>query len=211
MTMPTRLRPLRFMRRLQHRQDGVAAVEFALIAPVLVLLFFGTVELSNLLIADSKLRNVAAGLSDLITQKSNALINTNDLNIANLAASQIMMPLPVTGPRLTVLVTNFRPESTSTSRVVWTRLLVGGAANPQQGTSMGLTTPACSDSSLPASLLPKTATSPFNDVVRVTASYDFEPWFANIFSGTIRLTSTNYNMPRYSLVLNPDPDLSPPC
>jgi Flp pilus assembly pilin Flp len=59
-----------FLAKLQQRQDGVAAVEFALITPLLVMLFFGAVEMSNLLIADSRLRNVAGSLSDLITQKN---------------------------------------------------------------------------------------------------------------------------------------------
>lgn len=195
----------------RRHEGGVAAVEFALIAPLLVLLFFGTIELSNLLITDSKLRNVAASISDLLTQKSNGAVSAGDLNIANLAAAQIMIPLPVFGPRLAILMTTYRPTSTTAGNVLWSRLIVGGVVGNQQGTVMGLTTPNCANTGIPTALLPKTDTSPFNDVLQVTAVYDWTPWFATIFNTTIRLRSTNYNMPRYSLVLNPGPSITPPC
>lgn len=199
------------IRKYAARQDGVAAVEFALIAPLLVLLFFGAVELSNLLIADSRLRTVAASMSDLLTQKSNGTVSETDLNVANTAAAQIMMPLPVGGPRLAILFTAWRPVTINTSRVLWTRIITGGANGNQLGTVMGLTTPACATDGLPSGLLPKSAASPFNDVLQVTAVYDFHPWFATIFSGSILLRSVNYNMPRYSLTLNPGATLAPPC
>lgn len=196
--------------RYFRQQNGVAAVEFALILPVLTLLLFGAIELSNLLIADSKLRNVAASVSDLLTQKSNGIVSEADLNVANIAAAQIMTPLPVNG-RLAILITTYRPTTIHAANVLWTRIIAGGVTGNQQGTVLGLTTPVCSNSALPSSLLPKSMASPFNDVMQVTAVYNWSPWFATIYSGTIRLRSGNYNMPRYSLVLNAGSTISPPC
>lgn len=201
-----------FLAKLQQRQDGVAAVEFALITPLLVMLFFGAVEMSNLLIADSRLRNVAGSLSDLITQKTDGTITASDLNTANVAAQQIMLPLPISGTKLAVLFTTYRPTSISAANVIWTRLIVVGTTGNQRGTTvLGLTTPACSDTSLPANLLPPTASSPFNDVLKVTAVYRWQPWFASIFSTSIDLRSTNYNMPRYTLTLGVDSSINPAC
>lgn len=199
------------LKKYAARQDGVAAVEFALIAPLLVLLFFGAVELSNMLIADSRLRTVAASMSDLLTQKSNGTISETDLNVANTAAAQIMMPLPVGSSRLAILFTAWRPISTNKSRVLWTRIITGGTTGNQLGTVLGLTTPACDTDGLPAGLLPKTGSSPFNDVLQVSAVYEFRPWFATIFNGSILLRSVNYNMPRYSLTINPGSTITPPC
>ncbi len=198
---------------LRHDTRGVAAVEFALLLPVLVALFFGAVELSNLLIADSRLRNAAASVADLITQKSDGVITANSLNIANIAATEIMRPLPVTAggnPILAILVTNFRSTGPTTANVEWSRIIAGGLANPTTATTLGLSVLPCADTSLPSALA-----SSLNaldvDVVKVTARYRWTPWFAVIYSGSITLTSTNYNMPRYSLQLNVDASLTPGC
>lgn len=195
---------------LRQQEDGVAAVEFALILPLLVLLFFGIIEMSNLLIADSRLRAVASSVSDLLTQKYDGTVAEADLDTANLAASQIMMPLPVNG-KLAILTSVYRPNNISKATLLWTRVLAGGATTSQLTPALGLTPPACNDHGLPSSLLPKSTTSPFNDVMQVTAVYDWSPWFGTIFSGTIRLRSTNYNMPRYSLQINAGTDITPLC
>ena len=164
----------------------------------------------SLLIADSKLRNVAASISDLLTQKSNATVSAIDMNVANLAAMEIMRPLPVS-TRLEVLMTVYRPADETEAQVVWTRLIEGGVTGNKTTSALGLTVPSCTDKSLPSELLPPSSTSPMNDVLMVTAAYRWSPWFLNIFDSDIVLQSTNYNMPRYSLILNAGPTLVPPC
>lgn len=47
---------------------GVAAVEFALIAPLLLVLFIGTVEISLAVSVDRKLSRTSSAIADLITQ-----------------------------------------------------------------------------------------------------------------------------------------------
>lgn len=49
---------------------GVAAVEFALIAPLLVLLFLGTVETSYAVSVDRKISRTVSAIADLVTQSS---------------------------------------------------------------------------------------------------------------------------------------------
>lgn len=193
---------------LSRNESGVAAVEFALILPVLVLLFFGCVELSNLLITDSRLRYTTASVSDIIAQTPTGQIDEDDLTIALTAAKTIIAPFPVNdgvGIRLGILVSAYRPTSISAAEVIWSRMLSGGASVSSTGslTGFGLTTLACGATGLPASLLPKTVTSPFNDVLVVTGAYRWQPMFTMIYSGILTLQSTNYNMPRYALRLDP--------
>ena len=193
---------------LARNQQGVAAVEFALILPLLVLLFFGCLELSNLLITDSRLRYTTASVSDIITQTPTGQIDEDDLSLALIAAKTIIAPFPVNdglGIRLGILVTAYRPTSITAAEVIWSRMLSGGATTSSTGSlaGFGLTTLACGSTGLPASLLPKTITSPFNDVLVVTGAYRWQPMFTMIYSGTILLQSINYNMPRYSLRLDP--------
>ncbi|MEO0467698.1 MAG: TadE/TadG family type IV pilus assembly protein [Pseudomonadota bacterium] len=63
----------RFLRRrprdLARDEKGISAVEFALIAPVLVVFYFGCVEISTMLIVDRKVTNVASSVADLVTRQ----------------------------------------------------------------------------------------------------------------------------------------------
>ena len=47
---------------------GIAAVEFAFVAPVLILLFLGTLEISLAVAVDRKVSRVSSSVADLITQ-----------------------------------------------------------------------------------------------------------------------------------------------
>jgi len=47
---------------------GVAAIEFAFIAPVLILLFIGTLEVSYAVAVDRKISRVSSSVADLVTQ-----------------------------------------------------------------------------------------------------------------------------------------------
>ncbi len=57
----SRLSPRRFWRD----RKGMSAVEFAFIAPVMLLFYFGTVEISLMLLADRKITTAASTLGDL--------------------------------------------------------------------------------------------------------------------------------------------------
>lgn len=206
--------PSSFLRRrtgLHSDQQGVAAVEFALILPVLVTLFFGALETSNMLIADSRLRNAVGSIADLITQKGNGEVSLSDMQVANVAGKAILDPLRVSGPRLAFLLVMHRPIDTSTSEVAWARIIHADSTTPTTSDTLGLSVPQCSDSTLPLALLPKDDEAPKNDVLQVTGIYEWHPWFTVIFGSSIQLRSTNYNMPRYSLQLSAAADVSPAC
>lgn len=76
----------RFMREAR----GVAAVEFAFIAPIMLLLFVGTIELSAGISVNRKLSRLSSTISDLVTQ-SQTLTSNDVANILD-AASHVMYP-----------------------------------------------------------------------------------------------------------------------
>ena len=55
-------------RRFIAAQRGVAAIEFAMIVPIMLVLFFGTVEFSSGVAVDRKVTLVARTLADLASQ-----------------------------------------------------------------------------------------------------------------------------------------------
>lgn len=54
--------------RFRDEIRGVAAIEFAFIAPLMLLLYVGTIEVSGALATNRKLSRVSSALGDLITQ-----------------------------------------------------------------------------------------------------------------------------------------------
>jgi len=56
------------VRRLLKDRSGLAAVEFAMIFPMMVVMFFGVLELSAAISVDRKATLVARTLSDLTSQ-----------------------------------------------------------------------------------------------------------------------------------------------
>jgi Flp pilus assembly protein TadG len=79
-------------RGLSGDTRGIAAIEFAMIVPLMLVLFFGTVEFSSGVAVDRKVTLMARTLSDLTSQ--NISVTTTQLtNIFN-ASTGIMTPYP---------------------------------------------------------------------------------------------------------------------
>src|SRR4051812_23308882 len=85
-------RPPRFTYRLQERalhmrqfahrfgadRRGVAAIEFALLLPVMILLYFGSAEFVNAFSAQRRISHIAASIADITAQ--DRTISTAQLN-----------------------------------------------------------------------------------------------------------------------------------
>ena len=64
--------------RFRHEKQGVAALEFAFIAPILLIVFLGSVEFSQALTLDRRVTTIASSTADLVAQSDS--ISTADLN-----------------------------------------------------------------------------------------------------------------------------------
>ncbi len=59
------------IQKIWHNKDGVAAIEFALIAPVMIALYIGLAEISLAISADRNVSHAASVTGDLATQEEN--------------------------------------------------------------------------------------------------------------------------------------------
>lgn len=59
---------MRFINRFRRSDRGLAAIEFALIIPVMLFTFFGIAEIANYILAARKVANVASSAADLTAQ-----------------------------------------------------------------------------------------------------------------------------------------------
>jgi Flp pilus assembly protein TadG len=104
-------------------RSGLAAVEFAMIFPMMVVMFFGVLELSSAIAVDRKATLVARTLSDLTSQM--ASVANADLLSFGETAKAIMTPYPVSP--LTSSITEVYVDSVSgVARVQWSKGLTIG-------------------------------------------------------------------------------------
>ena len=80
----------RFLKRFFGNARGVAAVEFAFIAPVMVTMLTGLIELSYLMMAERRVSGAAHSTADLLAQETD--VTSTDLNDIFSAAALIMAP-----------------------------------------------------------------------------------------------------------------------
>jgi len=59
---------MKFLQRFHKSEDGVSAIEFAFILPVMVVMFLGVVEVSNYVMAARRVASVASTAADLVAQ-----------------------------------------------------------------------------------------------------------------------------------------------
>ena len=82
--------PLRLMRRLGTEIEAVAAVEFTLILPVMLLTYLGAGEIATVLSADRRVVTLARALSDLTAQYTT--VADTDVTSILAVSGPVMMP-----------------------------------------------------------------------------------------------------------------------
>lgn len=121
--------------RLRHfsaEKRGVAALEFAIIAPLLMVpLLLGSVDLIDIMGANKRAQNVAASLADIVardTEVSNAEIN------GMWDALEILM-YPNDPAKMEMRITSISIVNASTAQVVWSEGH-GGMSARQAGSNV---------------------------------------------------------------------------
>ena len=109
----TRRSPLtKILRAFRKNEDGIAAVEFALLSPVMIALYFGLVEISMIIHSDKITSHAANVAGDLATQVSN--MDTDDIEDVFEAslATMALRPEQVGGVSMEVLSYRMLPDNT---------------------------------------------------------------------------------------------------
>ena len=164
--------------RFRSERRAVAAVEFAMLLPVLVSLYLGTVELSRGIAADRKVTLVAHTLADLSTQFEN-IADSDMSNILN-ASAAIMAPYAVTN--LQAVVSELAIDAKGNATVVWSDTLNGTARSPGQ-----------------AMTIPAALAVPNTYLILGETSYNYSPVFGYVLTGNLTLTDKIYMQPRQSV------------
>ncbi|MBI1202002.1 MAG: pilus assembly protein [Rhodopseudomonas sp.] len=169
------------LRRFAGDRRGVSAVEFALLAPVMIGLYLGSVEISDGVGASRKVSLTAAALANLTAQVST--ISASDMsNILN-ASSAIISPYDAS--KLKITVSCLSVDKNNAVTVKWTATRNGGVGG-------AATVPAALTADYTAT---KTKTYPVYFIYS-QVSYSYTPTVGYTITGSINLSDKMYMSPR---------------
>ena len=180
------------VRGLWTDRSGLAAVEFAMVFPIMVVMYFGVVEYTSAISVDRKATQVARTLSDLTSQSKT--VSDADLMSFGQAAKAIMTPYP--GAPLVSSVTEVYIDAVSgAARVQWSK---GLSINAAGDVSISATVPHAQGSTV---TLPTTlAVAKGTFVIWSEVSYTYTPAVGYLISQTgMTFRDVSYTRPRQVL------------
>lgn len=166
--------------RLARDRRGVSAVEFALLAPFMIALYLGCVEISDAVSADRKVSLTAAALANLTAQATT--ISTADMSNILDASGKIIAPYSTGNLKSTVSC--LKIDAAGKATVKWSATRNGTAL-----TAGSTYTFSVSNSVLAV---------PNSWLILAEASYSYVPPIGNSFIGTLTLSDKMFMSPRIS-------------
>ena len=195
-------------------RGGVAAVEFAMILPLILLLYIGIVDVTRGVIASRKLNLLSRTVSDLISQQPTSLaVPISKLSTILASATAVMQPYPITNLKLTVSavtiqqIANSKPAACCDVVVNWSFTQAGSTTylrtckskltQVADGTAPSLTT-------FPKSLVTANSAQGYgyangavSYIIITDASYVYAPIFNQAISWfAAGMNKTTYMVPR---------------
>lgn len=146
-----------WLSRFSRAREGVAAVEFALIAPMAVMLLLGSIEIINLLQADRRLENTASSVADVLSRDNSI---DNDEMTGTLTATGPLM-FPNDGDDVDLRITAIIIDDDDSASVVWSD--IRGTTYPQLSAGTAV-------DGLPATMM-----RPGTSLIRVEAAFAYRP------------------------------------
>jgi Flp pilus assembly protein TadG len=184
MMLPNALRNL--TRRFARDEKAVAAVEFALIMPFLLALYFGSMEAAALYTADKKVNSISATIGDLVSQwdPNDGTLTTSTLNDYFSASTGLINPYSNVGVKIVVSLIEVKADGTT--KVLWSKANAAGTARTVNSTFSPLSTGSTMDQVARGGCL-----------VTSETSYSYKPLLAQVFKSALNLSHVNYFIPRY--------------
>ncbi len=170
---------------------ALAATEFAVIVPLMLVMFFGTVELSSAVAIDRKVTLIARTLSDLTSQSSGTLTDTNLQNTFT-ASMSIISPYDDTLVNGTIV--QIYIDANSVAKIQWSK----SATIASGATQATLTAPP---SSLAAgttvtAMIPSTLLIPSTYLIFSQVSYVYAATVKYVLKSGVTLSDVSYTRPR---------------
>jgi Flp pilus assembly protein TadG len=168
------LRTLR-IEAFARSQSAVSALEFALVLPIMLTLYFGGLEVGEALTINRKVTHVTSALADLVTQ-SKVITNTDMTNILKAAAAGA---LPYGHSLLRIKISQVSTTAAGLTTVDWSDAL--------HDTALAKGAPYT---------LPPAVKENGTSIVVAEVHYTFTPTIGYVMAGSYDLTDKFYLRPR---------------
>lgn len=178
--------------RFIHDKSGVASIEFTIIFPVLITLFFGCIELYGHIHAIRKLGNVTASIADIVAQSRS--ISTAQLDALHPLVKSLVEPLDSAEMRYRISSVR-QGDADETPKLIWQhingsknaegKIIVGGAE--YEGAPCGNFT-ATEGKEFPAN----------QDSIFVSVEFTYSSPFGKYVTGDVEYSDNMIAIPRSS-------------
>jgi Flp pilus assembly protein TadG len=151
-------------RRMAKDGSGMAAIEFAMVVPIMVSLFIGSVEFSQAITVDRRVTQVASSAADLVARRKE--ITTAEITNNFLLIEELLRPYDPTQLRVTIanVIADINNETITT--VCWSQNHNGGVNTYSAGQTY----------TLPTGIVEKGGS-----VIVAEVSYNYSPLIFNYF------------------------------
>ena len=189
------------MRNFPSAADGVAATEFAIIVPFMLLLLVGGTELGDGMAINVKVSATAHSVADMVTQ--NTSLSTASMQNILTGATAIIAPYPVSNSQLMVTVSEVSSDANGNLTIQWSQSYNGasfGAGRTSLGVN-GLYAALTRPASLNGTVGNANDVNNQNDQVSFIVSevsYAYTPNLGYTISGTVNLADSYWLFPRCS-------------
>jgi Flp pilus assembly protein TadG len=177
---------------------GIAATEFAVIVPIMLVMFFGTVEFSSGVAVDRKVTLMARTLSDLTSQAppaasqaTYATVTDSYLQNAFTASIAIIQPYLSTPTKATI--SEIYVDSTGKATIQWSKAAIIGSG----ATQATLTTSSRNRGDVVTTLVPSALLVKQTYLIFGEVSYLYTPTIGYVMAKTgVTLSDVAYTRPR---------------
>lgn len=168
-------------RRFKTATTGLAALEFAILLPMMVFVLFGAVELIDVLGTNRRAENTTASIADVISRDT----EVDDTEVEGVWRAIEILIMPDDPLDFDIRVTSITIENSTTARVVWS-----------EGRGMPARVP---DSTV---TLPDDMMRPGTSIIMAESEYTYESPIGFVIGAPMALNHTAY---RRSRLIDPIP------
>jgi Flp pilus assembly protein TadG len=184
-------------RLFRKANDGAAAVEFALLLPLMISLFFGVVETTMALLCRADVSIMASTAADLISQESTT--NTADLTNIYSAAGTVLYPYYSASSgsgqptiRITSVIYDTGSPSTTSGKVAWTCTQAGTGTLSPTSRNVGDTVTF----GPPLMSATQALMTTNGSMIIAEVAYNYASPTTQVITGGINMTNNFYSKPR---------------
>jgi Flp pilus assembly protein TadG len=163
--------------RFAADRRGISVVEFALLLPLMLTMYFGTIEVTDAISADRQVTLVASTVANITSQYTS--VSNADVSNILAAAAAVLTPFPLANAKVTL--SSVVIDGSGNAKVDWSATLNGTARSGNVSAS------------IPAALRINNTS-----VIWGEATYNYKPVIGYVVTGTLSMGSQIFARPRMS-------------